>query len=68
MLVERRDYILSIPDEYSGVEFIYDRGILLFMKSPADIPALMVVVFIASRIFARRSAGGGRHPARSSRL
>ena len=67
MLVERRDYILSIPDEYSGVEFIYDRGILLFMKSPADIPALMVVVFIASRIFASERDSGFSYILRASK-
>ncbi len=66
-LCERRDYILSVSDEYSDIEFIYDRGILRFLSSPADIPALIFVVFISSRVFASERDSGFSYILRASK-
>ncbi len=50
-LCERRDYLLSISDEYSNAEFIYEEGAERFINSPIDIAGLMALLFIMSRIF-----------------
>ena len=51
-LCERRDYLINIIDRYPNVEFVYDEGLDRYFGSPIDITAVIIIVFMASNMFA----------------
>lgn len=50
-LDERKEYLLSVSEQYDNVVFIYEKGIKLFFDSPIDIAALLAFVLLMSQVF-----------------
>lgn len=48
----RRDYLLTVSDTYSDVEFIYDEGMDRYFNTSFDVITVITILFLGSNIFA----------------
>ena len=51
-LCERRDYLLSAAEAHPDVEFIYEEGIKRHLNFSFDVIAIIVILLLASNVFA----------------
>lgn len=49
---ERRDYLLSVKNSFDNVNFVYEKGIMMYIESPVDVIAFLLAIFLFCKIFA----------------